>query len=148
VFKPFLFCPKVLGQFFFVLVSLVLFGLPFPPSKSLAIALPRLVGVGSTRARAVLRQLGFPPALRVADLTPSQERALARALQAGSSVAGSLREEEARILQRLTTNGSRRGIRLRAGLPVNGQRTKSNAQTARRLRRTIATPLAESTAIN
>ena len=129
-------------------MSLVLFGLPFPPSKSLAIALPRLVGVGSTRARAVLCQLGFPPALRVADLTPSQERALARALQAGSSVAGSLREEEARILQRLTTNGSRRGIRLRAGLPVNGQRTKSNAQTARRLRRTISTPLAESTAIN
>lgn len=129
-------------------MSLVLFGLPFPPSKSLAIALPRLVGVGSTRARAVLRQLGFPPALRVVDLTPSQERALARALQAGSSVAGSLREEEARILQRLTTNGSRRGIRLRAGLPVNGQRTKSNAQTARRLRRTISTPLAESTAIN
>lgn len=127
-------------------MSLVLFGLPFPPSKSLAIALSRLVGVGATRARAVLRQLGFPPALRVADLTPSQERALARALQAGSSVAGSLREEEARILQRLTTNGSRRGIRLRAGLPVNGQRTKSNAQTARRLRRTSATPSAENAA--
>jgi len=127
-------------------VSLVLFGLPFPPSKSLAIALPRLVGVGPTRARAVLRQLGLPPTLLVSELTPAQERALARALQSGSSVAGTLREEEARILQRLTTNGSRRGIRLRAGLPVNGQRTKSNAQTARRLRRTSATLSAEGTA--
>jgi len=127
-------------------VSLVLFGLPFPPSKSLAIALPRLVGVGPTRARAVLRQLGLPPTLLVSELTASQERALARALQSGSSVAGTLREEEARILQRLTTNGSRRGIRLRAGLPVNGQRTKSNAQTARRLRRTSATLSTEGTA--
>ncbi len=127
-------------------MSLVLFGLPFPPSKSLAIALPRLVGVGPTRARAVLRQLGLPPTLLVSELTPAQERALARALQSGSSVAGTLREEEARILQRLTTNGSRRGIRLRAGLPVNGQRTKSNAQTARRLRRTSATLSAEGTA--
>ena len=127
-------------------MSLVLFGLPFPPSKSLAIALPRLVGVGPTRARAVLRQLGLPPTLLVSELTASQERALARALQSGSSVAGTLREEEARILQRLTTNGSRRGIRLRAGLPVNGQRTKSNAQTARRLRRTSATLSTEGTA--
>jgi small subunit ribosomal protein S13 len=127
-------------------VSLVLFGLPFPPSKSLAIALPRLVGVGPTRARAVLRQLGLPPTLLVSELTPVQERALARALQSGSSVAGTLREEEARILQRLTTNGSRRGIRLRAGLPVNGQRTKSNAQTAGRLRRTSATLSTEVTA--
>ncbi len=127
-------------------MSLVLFGLPFPPSKSLAIALPRLVGVGPTRARAVLRQLGLPPTLLVSELTPVQERALARALQSGSSVAGTLREEEARILQRLTTNGSRRGIRLRAGLPVNGQRTKSNAQTAGRLRRTSATLSTEVTA--
>lgn len=127
-------------------MSLVLFGLPFPPSKSLAITLPRLVGVGPTRARAVLRQLGLPPTLLVSELTPVQERALARALQSGSSVAGTLREEEARILQRLTTNGSRRGIRLRAGLPVNGQRTKSNAQTAGRLRRTSATLSTEVTA--
>ena len=127
-------------------MSLVLFGLPFPPSKSLAIALPRLVGVGPTRARAVLRQLGLPPTLLVSELTPVQERALAIALQSGSSVAGTLREEEARILQRLTTNGSRRGIRLRSGLPVNGQRTKSNAQTAGRLRRTSATLSTEVTA--
>jgi small subunit ribosomal protein S13 len=119
-------------------MSLVLFGLPLPPSDLLVIALPRLVGVGSTRARAVLRQLGFPPRLRVSDLTSAQESSLAIALQSGSSVAGTLREEEARRIQRLITNGSRRGIRLRAGLPVNGQRTKSNAQTAGRLRRTSA----------
>ena len=122
-------------------MALVLFGLSLPPSAYLEIALRRLTGVGSARSKAVLRQLGFPPTLRVGELTPSQERSLAIALQSGGAVAGALREEEARRIQRVVANGCRRGIRLRAGLPVNGQRTKSNAQTAGRIRRTSATPL-------
>ena len=120
-------------------MALVLFGLSLPPSAHLEVALRRLAGVGSARSKAVLRQLGFPPALRVSELTPSQETALATALQSGTAVAGALREEEARRIQRLVTNGCRRGIRLRAGLPVNGQRTKSNAQTAGRIRRIATT---------
>ena len=117
-------------------MALVLFGLSLSPSSHLEIALRRLAGVGPARSKAVLRQLGFPPTLRVSELTPAQESAVANALQVGGAVAGALREEEARRIQRLVTNGCRRGIRLRAGLPVNGQRTKSNAQTAGRLRRT------------
>jgi small subunit ribosomal protein S13 len=120
-------------------MALVLFGLSLPPSAHLEVALRRLAGVGSARSKAVLLQLGFPPALRVSELTPSQEIALATALQSGTAVAGALREEEARRIQRLVTNGCRRGIRLRAGLPVNGQRTKSNAQTAGRIRRIATT---------
>lgn len=120
-------------------MTLVLFGLSLPPSAHLEVALRRLAGVGSARSKTVLRQLGFPPTLRVSELTPSQERALAAALQSGGPVAGALREEEARRIQRLVTNGCRRGIRLRSGLPVNGQRTKSNAQTAGRVRRTSTT---------
>ena len=120
-------------------MTLVLFGLSLPPSAHLEVALRRLAGVGSARSKTVLRQLGFPPTLRVSELTPSQERALAAALQSGGPVAGALREEEARRIQRLVTNGCRRGIRLRYGLPVNGQRTKSNAQTAGRVRRTSTT---------
>ena len=122
-------------------MALVLFGLSLPPSAHLEIALRRLAGVGPARSKVVLRQLGLPPALRVSELTPSQERSLAIALQSGGSVAGALREEEARRIQRLVANGCRRGIRLRAGLPVNGQRTKSNTQTAGRIRRTSATPI-------
>ena len=129
-------------------MALVLFGLSLPTAAPLVIALRRLMGVGATRARAVVRHLGLPPTLRVSDLTPGQEVALAGALQSGSGVAGVLREEEARRIQRLVTNGSRRGIRLRLGLPVNGQRTKSNAQTAGRLRRTTATVSAEGSAAN
>jgi len=120
-------------------MTLVLFGLSLPPSAHLEVALRRLAGVGSARSKTVLRQLGFSPTLRVSELTPSQERALAAALQSGGPVAGALREEEARRIQRLVTNGCRRGIRLRSGLPVNGQRTKSNAQTAGRVRRTSTT---------
>ena len=129
-------------------MALVLFGLPLPPSTLLEIALPRLVGVGSTQAKKILRALGLPPALRVADLTPDQETALASSLQSIGRVAGTLREEEARRIQRLITNGSRRGLRLRLGLPVNGQRTKTNAQTAGRLRRTSVTSADTGASVN
>ena len=122
-------------------MALILFGLSLPSPAHLEVALRRLAGVGPARSKRVRRKLGLPSTLRVSDLTPAQERALATALQAGDPVAGALREEEARRIQRLTTNGCRRGIRLRAGLPVNGQRTKSNAQTAGRVRRTATTSL-------
>lgn len=115
-------------------MSLTLFGRPLPPQKPLLYALPLLYGLGQTRSRELCRSLGFPPSLRVRDLTPSQEVSLAKALKDRYTVAGHLEEEEKLDLHRLITNGSQRGYRLRAGLPVRGQRTHSNAKTAKRLR--------------
>jgi small subunit ribosomal protein S13 len=116
------------------LMALTLYGIPLPSSKPLSYALPKIFGLGRSRSQEICRLLGFSPSLRVADLTPSQEIALAKRLKENYTVAGQLEEELMADIHRLHTNGSQRGYRLRTGLPVRGQRTHSNAKTARRLR--------------
>lgn len=113
-------------------MSLTLFGRPLPLNRPVHRALPLLPGIGVSRAQEICRRLGFPPALVVADLTATQETALATLLKTDYLVAGNLIEFQAAALARLRGNGSRRGLRLRLGLPVRGQRTRTNAQSARR----------------
>ena len=116
-------------------MSLVLFGRSLSPQKHLIHALTALYGLGISRSREICRFLGLPPIIRVSELTPVQEQALAKLLKESYIVSGNLEEEEKIDLHRLTTNGSQRGYRLRAGLPVRGQRTRSNSRTSRRVRR-------------
>jgi small subunit ribosomal protein S13 len=120
-------------------MALTLFGRPLPPERRVVRALPLLPGLGQTRANEVCRRLGFPPALRVEDLTSGQESLLARRLKNEYTVAGQLAEERAHSIARLRANGSRRGQRLRRGLPVRGQRTQTNAQSSRRVRTGLTT---------
>jgi small subunit ribosomal protein S13 len=115
-------------------MALTLFGLSLPPHALLAQALPRLYGLGPSRSVELCRTLGLAPAVRVRDLTPDQQDRLTTYLKATYIVAGSLEEQERLDRQRLTSNGCRRGIRLSSGLPVRGQRTHSNGQTAKRRR--------------
>ena len=115
-------------------MALVLYGRPLPPSKTVLHALPLLFGLGLSRSREICRTLGLPPALRVAELTASQEAALARLLKEHYTVASKLEEQQKVDIQRYMSNSSQRGYRLRTGLPVRGQRTHSNGKTARRLR--------------
>ena len=114
-------------------MALVLFGYPLPPTKAIVRALPLLRGLGFVRSQEICRRLGFPPALLVQEVTASQEAALTAALKS-YLVVGHLEEALTLDRQRIIRSGSRRGQRLRQGLPVRGQRTRSNAQTARRVR--------------
>ncbi len=116
------------------LMALVLYGRPLPSNKTVLHALPLLFGLGFSRSREICRTLGFPPALRVAELTAVQEAALARLLKDQYTVAGKLEEQQKLDVQRYRANGSQHGYRLRTGLPVRGQRTHSNGKTARRFR--------------
>ncbi len=118
----------------FEIMALTLFGTPLPPHKRVLYALPLVYGIGFSLSRQICRSLGFPPTLSIDQLTPAHERALAKVLKSDYTVAGHLQEEEKADIHRLTTNGSQRGYRLRTGLPVRGQRTHTNAKTARRLR--------------
>lgn len=115
-------------------MSLTLFGIPLPANRRLAYALLLIPGLGLARANELCRVLGVAPALRVRDLTPTQEKALAQELKEKYMVAGHLEEEIKTDLHRILNNGSQRGYRRRLGLPVRGQRTHSNAKTANRLR--------------
>lgn len=115
-------------------MSLTLYGITLPADRPVTQALQFLPGLGKRRAQELCRILGFAPALRVQDLTAEQEVALANHLRQNYIVAGPLAEARARSIDRLRRNGSVRGYRIRTGLPVRGQRTHSNGQTARRLR--------------
>jgi len=115
-------------------MSLTLFGIPLPSNRRLLYALLLIPGLGVTRATELCRTLGRAPSIRVSDLTPTQEKALAQELKENYRVAGHLEEEIKADLHRILNNGSQRGYRRRLGLPVRGQRTHSNAKTANRLR--------------
>ena len=118
-------------------MALILFGLPLPASKSLLSALPLLYGIGPSRSRELCRHLGFPPSLCVGELTPAQEYLLSKTVKEDYTVAGNLTEERKADIHRLFSNGCQRGSRLRIGLPVRGQRTRSNSKTARRIRASL-----------
>lgn len=111
---------------------LVVFGITLPREKKVLFALPELYGIGLTRAQQICNELGLPPQLRVADLTEAQQFEIAKKLKEEFVLEGTLRETIKANLQRYMTNGSVRGFRHRNYLPVRGQRTHSNAKSARR----------------
>lgn len=104
-------------------------GVDLPREKRVEAGLTYIYGIGPTTARKLLAATGVSPDTRVRDLTEEEVSRLAAAIQAGVMVEGDLRREISQNIKRLMDIGCYRGLRHRRGLPVRGQRTKTNART-------------------
>ncbi len=114
-------------------------GIDLPREKRVEVGLTYVYGIGPTRAKQILEKTGVNPDTRVRDLADSDVAKLREAVVDGEyQVEGDLRRWEAMNIKRLMDIGSYRGRRHRAGLPVRGQRTQTNARTRRGGKRTIA----------
>ena len=103
-------------------------GINIPMNKHVWVGLTQIYGVGRTRARAACAAAGVAPTTKVKDLTETEVNAI-RSQIAKFTVEGDLRREVSMNIKRLMDLGSHRGIRHRRGLPVRGQRTRTNART-------------------
>jgi len=115
-----------------------LVGVDLPRDKRLEVALTYIYGVGRTRAQQTLSATGISPDLRVKDLGDAELVALRDHLEGSYKLEGDLRREVAADIRRKVEIGSYQGIRHRRGLPVRGQRTKTNARTRKGPKRTVA----------
>jgi small subunit ribosomal protein S13 len=113
-------------------------GVDLPREKRMEIALTYIYGIGNTSARKILERTGIDPNTRVKNLTDEDEKKLRDAIESGFTVEGDLRREISANIKRLTDIGCYRGIRHRRGLPLRGQRTKTNARTRKGPKRTVA----------
>ena len=113
-------------------------GVDLPREKRVEIGLTYVYGIGRTSAKKILEATGINPDTRVKDLTEDEIGKIREAIDKEFTVEGDLRREVALNFKRLTEIGSYRGIRHRRGLPVRGQRTKTNARTRKGPKRTIA----------
>ncbi len=112
-------------------------GIDLPRDKRIEIGLTYIFGIGLPTAQKILAQTGVNPDVRVKDLTTDDEQKLREVIET-MRVEGDLRREIASNIKRLTDIGSYRGLRHRRGLPVRGQRTKTNARTRKGPKRTVA----------
>ena len=113
-------------------------GIDLPREKRIEIGLTYIYGIGRTSAQKILEMTGINPDIRVKDLTEDQEAALRDVIDKHFTIEGDLRREVALNIKRLTEIGCYRGLRHRRGLPVRGQRSKTNARTRKGPKRTIA----------
>ncbi|HEY8318694.1 MAG TPA: 30S ribosomal protein S13 [Amnibacterium sp.] len=113
-------------------------GVDIPREKRVEIALTYIYGVGRTRAHETLAATGINPDTRVRDLTDDQLVLLRDHIEGTYKVEGDLRREVAADIRRKVEIGSYQGLRHRRGLPVHGQRTKTNARTRKGPKRTVA----------
>ena len=113
-------------------------GIALPRDKRIEVALTYIYGIGPARAAKVLQTTGIDPDTRVKDLTEEQEGLLRDAIEHHFIIEGDLRRETALNIKRLSEIGCYRGLRHRRGLPVHGQRTKTNARTRKGPKKTIA----------
>ncbi len=113
-------------------------GVDLPRDKRVEIGLTYIYGIGLTRSKAILAKTGVNPDTRVKDLSDSDVAALREAVESDYEVEGDLRRLESLNIKRLMDIGTYRGRRHRLGLPVRGQRTRTNARTRRGGRRTVA----------
>jgi len=112
-------------------------GVNLPNQKRLEIGLTYIYGIGQPTARQVCAQLGLSPDTKVRDLTDDEVTRLRSHIDGELQVEGDLRRERSQAIKRLSEIGSYRGIRHRRGLPVNGQRTKTNARTRKGPKKTV-----------
>ena len=112
-------------------------GVDLPKEKRVEIGLTYIYGIGRTSSNKILAEAGVNPDTRVKDLTGEQEQAIRKAMES-YKVEGDLRREVALNIKRLTEIGCFRGIRHRRGLPVRGQRTKTNARTRKGPRKLVS----------
>jgi len=112
-------------------------GVDLPREKRIEIALTYIYGLGLSTAREVLAKAGVNPDTRVRDLTEEEVTKLREIIDRDYKVEGDLRREEAMNIKRLIEIGSYRGLRHRRGLPVRGQRTRTNARTRKGVKKTV-----------
>ena len=112
-------------------------GVDLPREKRIEIGLTYIYGIGLSSSQKILAKAGVNPDVRVKDLTDEQEQAIRNAMD-GYVVEGDLRREVALNIKRLTEIGCYRGLRHRRGLPVRGQRTKTNARTRKGPRKLVS----------
>ena len=113
-------------------------GVDLPKDKRIEIGLTYVYGIGRTSAKKILDMTGINPDTRVKDLTEEEEAKLRECIDHHYIVEGDLRRSVALDIKRLTEIGCYRGLRHRRGLPVRGQRSKTNARTRKGPKRTIA----------
>ncbi|MCI9625712.1 MAG: 30S ribosomal protein S13 [Clostridia bacterium] len=113
-------------------------GVDLPREKRVEIGLTYIFGIGKPSAQKILKETGVNPDIRVKDLTEDDIAKLRAAIDKEYQVEGDLRREVALNIKRLMEIGCYRGIRHRKGLPVRGQKTKTNARTRKGPRKTIA----------
>ena len=113
-------------------------GIDLPKEKRVEIGLTYIYGIGRTSANKILEKAGVNPDTRVKDLTDAEEAKLREIIGHEYTVEGDLRRNVAMDIKRLTEIGCYRGVRHRKGLPVRGQRSKTNARTRKGPKRTVA----------
>lgn len=113
-------------------------GVDLPRNKRMEVALTYIYGIGPTRAKELLEKTGISPDLRTDNLDDDQLSALRDAIEATWKVEGDLRRQVEADIRRKIEIGSYKGLRHRRGLPVRGQRTKTNARTRKGPKKTIA----------
>ena len=113
-------------------------GIDLPKEKRVEIGLTYIYGIGRKSAKDILAQTGINPDTRVKDLTDADEAKLREIIGHEYVVEGDLRRNVAMDIKRLTEIGCYRGLRHRKGLPVRGQRSKTNARTRKGPKRTVA----------
>jgi small subunit ribosomal protein S13 len=113
-------------------------GVDIPVNKQAWVSLQYIYGIGRNNSRKILDQAGIAPDTKVKDLTEAEVNKLREIIDKQYQVEGELRKEINFNVKRLTEIGSYRGIRHRHGLPVRGQRTRTNARTKRGQRKTVA----------
>ena len=112
-------------------------GVDIPRDKRVVIALTYIYGIGPSTSRQIVLDTRLSPDTRVKDLTEDEVNRLREIIDRDLKVEGDLRREVAMNIKRLTEIGCYRGLRHRRGLPVHGQRTRTNARTKRGTRRTV-----------
>lgn len=112
-------------------------GVNIPPQKRVEIGLTYIYGVGRSTSNKVLGMLGIDPDTKVRDLTEEEVVRLRDTIDREVMVEGDLRRERSQNIKRLMDIGCYRGIRHRRGMPVNGQRTKTNARTRKGPKKTV-----------
>lgn len=113
-------------------------GVDVPRDKRVEIALTYIYGIGPTSARKIIAEAGIDPTRRMRDITEDEAAKLRDIIENNYVIEGDKRREVASNIQRLVEIGTYRGMRHRRGLPVNGQRTRTNARTRKGRRKTVA----------
>jgi len=112
-------------------------GVNLPNQKRLEIGLTYIYGIGQPTARQICAALGLSPDTKLRDLTDEEVTKLRNYIDSDLEVEGDLRRERSQSIKRLMEIGAYRGLRHRRGLPVNGQRTKTNARTRKGPKKTV-----------
>jgi len=113
-------------------------GVDLPSNKRIEVALTYIFGIGRSRAREIIKESGVDPDTRVHKLTDEEIARLRGTIEKNYKIEGELRTETSMNIKRLIDIGSYRGLRHRKGLPVRGQRTRTNARTRKGKKKTVA----------